>query len=276
MFGHFYHGTLEKVTKAFGTLFNRIYVVKYDASGNEVERNLVPINYANRHAYIARLEAQPELEDLVAVEAIFPRMAFEITGIAYDSNRKLNTIHRHKTDLGDDFTVNTAYQSVAYNVDFGLTIIAKHVVDANQILEQILPYFTPAYTIKINAIPEMGYEENIAIELNAVVPSDNYQQELEMQQRQVRFDLSFTAKINFHGPVDRSGIIKKAQIDILTPKDFDDATLSKTPRIARSTTITDPPDANPGDDFGYTQTWQEFADRKKFNPVTGTDEEIPE
>jgi hypothetical protein len=276
MFGHFYHGTLEKVTKAFGTLFNRIYVVKYDTDGKEVERNLVPINYANRHAYIARLESQPELEDLVAVEAIFPRMAFEITGMYYDSTRKLNTIHRRTTDLGEDLSVNSTYQSVAYNVDFGLTIVAKHVVDANQILEQILPYFTPAYTIKINAIPEMGFEENIAIELRSISPSDNYQQELEIQQRQVRFDLSFTAKINFHGPIDRAGVIKQVQVDFHTPKDLDDEALSKTPRRARSTTTTNPPDANPGDDFGYTETWQEFVDNKKFNPETGTDEEIPE
>lgn len=275
MFGHFYHGTLEKVTKAFGTLFNRIFVVKYDQTGKEVERNLVPINYANRHAYIARLEMQPDLEDSFYVEAKFPRLAFEITGITYDSNRKLNTIHKHATDVGSNFERTSAYQSVAYNVEFGLTIIAKHVVDANQILEQILPYFTPTYTIKILAIPEMGYEENIPIELNSVAPSDNYQLELENQQRQVRYDLSFTAKINFHGPVEKSGIIKKVQVDISTPVDFDDATLEKTPRRARETTETDPPNAQPGDDFGYTQTWQEFHDNKKYDPVTGTDEEIP-
>jgi hypothetical protein len=122
----------------------------------------------------------------------------------------------------------------------------------------------------------MGYEENIPIELTSVVTSDNYQAELEDQQRQVRYDLTFTAKINFHGPVDRTAIIRKVQVDISTPPDFTKASLKSTPRRARDTTTTDPSDAKPGDDFGYTQTWQEFSDNKKYNPVTGVDEEIPE
>jgi hypothetical protein len=274
MFTHFYHGTLEKVTKAFGTLFNRIFVVKYDESGEEIERNLVPINYATRHAYIARLESQPDLEDSLYVEAKFPRLAYEIVAITYDGNRKLNTIHRNAGSVNPDGSRNVAYNSVAYNIDFVLTIIAKHVVDANQILEQILPYFTPSYTIKINSIPEMGYEENVTIELNGIGISDNYQDELNVQQRQVRYELSFTAKACFHGPVETAKIIKKVQVDISTPRDFDEAILEKTPRKARATIETDPPDADPGDDFGYTETWQEFNDNKKYNPVTGTDEEI--
>lgn len=276
MFSHFYHGTLEKVTKAFGSLFSNIYVVKYDESGNEVERNLVPINYANRHAYIARLEMQPDLEDMVYVEAKFPRLAFEIVGIGYDPSRKLNTIHRHTTDTGDDFKKSASYQSVAYNIEFGLTIIAKHVVDANQILEQILPYFTPTYTMKILAIPEMGFEENIPVELNSVITADNYQAELEDQQRQVRYDLSFIAKMNFHGPTEKAPIIKKVQVDVSVPKNFEKNTLKKTPRSARMTSTPNPVDAQPGDDFGYTETWQEFNDNKKYNPVTGVDEEVPE
>lgn len=274
MFTHFYHGTIEKVTKAFGTLFNQIYVVKYDVAGNEVERNLVPINYANRHAYIARLASQPDLEDQVYVEAKFPRIAYEISGITYDPNRKLNTIHRQASGINADGTRNVSYQAVAYNIDYTLTIVAKHVVDANQILEQILPYFTPAYTIKINSIPEMGYEENVTIELNGIAPSDNYQFEMEDAQRQVRYDLGFTAKTHFYGPVDSSAIIRKVQVDISTPKDFDQETLDKTPRKVRQSVATVPADANPGDDFGYTETWQEFSDNKKYNPVTGSDEEI--
>lgn len=274
MFTHFYHGTLEKVSKAFGSLFNRIFVVKYDASGNEIERNLVPINYANRHAYIARLEMQPDLEDQIYVEAKFPRMAYEIVGINYDPSRKLNTIHKSVSGANDDGTRNVNYQSVAYNIEFSLTIIAKHMVDANQILEQILPYFTPAYTLKINSIPAMGYEENIPIELNSIAPSDNYQDELNDQQRQVRYELNFTARAQFHGPVDTSKIIKKVQVDISTPADFDQASLEATPRKVRNTVETDPPMADPGDDFGYTETWEEFNDNKKYNPVTGIDEDI--
>jgi hypothetical protein len=276
MFTYFYHGILEKVTKAFGSLFNGIYVAKYDADGNVVEKNLVPINYANRHAYIARLAANPDLEDSVYVEQTFPRLAYEISAITYDPSRKFNTIHRHSTDSAVDGEKATAYQSVAYNVDFSLTIIAKHVIDANQILEQILPYFTPSFTIKITSVPAMGYEENIPIELNSIAPSDNYEAELDMQPRQVRYDLNFTAKINFHGPVESAKIIRKVQVDVYTPPDFTTQKMAKTPRKARSVTATDPATAGPQDDFGYSETWQQFNDNKRFNPDTGEDEEIPE
>lgn len=276
MFTYFYHGILEKVTKAFGSLFNGIYVAKYDAESNEVERNLVPINYANRHAYIARLAANPDLEDSIYVEQTFPRIAYEITAITYDPSRKFNTIHRHSTDSATDGAKATAYQSVAYNVDFSLTIIAKHVVDANQILEQILPYFTPAFTIKINSVPSMGYEENIPIELNSIAPSDNYEAELDMQPRQVRYDLNFTAKINFHGPVESAKIIRKVQVDFYTPSDLTPEKMEKTPRIVRQSITTDPASAGPQDDFGYTETWERFSDNKRYDPTTGEDKEIEE
>lgn len=274
MFGHFYHGTLEKITKAFGTLFSEIYTVKYDQLGAEVERNLVPLNYANRHAYIARLQNQPDLEDQVYVEAKFPRMAFEITGMTYDASRKLNTIHRQTTDIGENFQKSAAYQSVSYNIEFSLTIVAKHVVDANQILEQILPYFTPTYTVQILSIPEMQYVENVPIELVSMSLSDNYQQELDNQQRQVMYELVFSAKSSFYGPVDQAAVITKAQVDVAFPKDFDAVNLAKTPVKIRQVITTSPSDAQPGSIFGYTETWEEFKDNKKYNPVTGTDEEI--
>lgn len=276
MFTYFYHGTLEKITKAFGSLFNGIYVAKYDENGTEVERNLVPINYANRHAYIARLAANPDLEDSVYVEQTFPRLAFEIVSITYDPNRKFNTIHRHSTDTAENGEKTAAYQSVAYNIDFSLTIIAKHVVDANQILEQILPYFTPSFTIKISSIPAMGYEENIPIELNSITPSDNYEAELDMQPRQVRYDLNFTAKINFHGPVEAAKIIRKVQVDLYSPKTLTPEQMEKTPRHTRTTVTTEPANAGPQDPFGYTDTFQQFQDNKRYNPVTGRDEEIPD
>ena len=272
MFSHFYHGTLAKLTRAVGSLFSRIYLVRYNGDA-EVERMLVPLNYASRHSYISRVESQPFLEDKVYVEAKFPRISFEMMGLQFDPTRKLNTIHRSRTDLGADNKVKTAYQSVPYNIEYSVTIVAKHMLDANQILEQILPYFTPSYTITINSIPAMGYDENITLELMQVSFSDNYADEFESQ-RQIRFDLSLVAKGFFHGPVEESGIVQKVQVDMLDPKNFKPETLSETPRSARYSVETDPPNAQVGDDFGYSETWEEFSDGKRYNPVTGEDEEI--
>lgn len=278
MFTQFYHGTLERLVAAFGSIFNNIYVLKFNGgySGTEVERILVPINYMNRHAYIARLEAQPVLEDNVKFEAVFPRMAFTIDTLTYDPSRKLNTIHKQNSETGTTGTRNTMYQSVPWNVSMKLIIVAKHPTEANQVLEQILPYFGPTYTFSWSAIPgQMDYNENVPIELESVTPSDNWEAEMDDVQRVVSYEFHFTCKIQFHGPVQTSKIIKHVQVDTLTPAGYDDATLAKTPRIARETIIPDPSNAEPPDPFGYNDTWQEFSDGKKFNPETLEDEDIP-
>lgn len=274
MFGYFYHRTLEKVAQAFGTLFNNIYVVKYDSTNTEESRILVPINYANRHSYIARLAAQPQLEEGIYVEQIFPRLAFTEHEPVYDSSRKLNTIHRDFSDVTEDGIKASAYRSVPYNMTYTLTIIAKHKVEANQILEQILPYFTPAYTIKIDAIEGMDYEENIPVELMGIAFSDNFEQEMEGAAREIRYDLTFLAKIQFHGPIENANIIKHVQVDVYTPPTLDDETILSVPRKARETLETDPPDADPGDIFGYNETWEEFNDNSRYNPITDQDEPL--
>lgn len=276
MFQFFYHGTLERTAKVFGSLFNNISVARYDINGIEDNRIKVPINYANRHTYIARLESQPQLEDYTHVENIFPRMSFEFGPMTYSGARHLNLIHRQRSEAAEDGSRSMAYQCVDYDVDINLTIVSKHVRDSNEILEQILPYFNPAYTIQVNAIPEIGYIEKMPITLVSINASDNYAEELESGQRIVRYDLSFSAQVRFHGPVQTSKIIKKVQTDIGTPRNFQEETLEHTPRIVRDTVGLDPVDAEPQDTFGYTETWQEFSDGKRYNPVTDTDEDIPD
>lgn len=275
MFGNFfYHATLEKVTKAFGSLFKNIYVVRLQ-NGEEVERMLVPISYANRHSYIQRKEQQPQLEDDVFVEAKFPRMAFQIVAMNYDSARKLNTIHRHRSDQATDSTRNSAYQSVPYNVVYELLVVAKHITDANQIIEQILPYFAPSYTLTIAAVPEMGYVEDLVIELQAVNFQDNYQEEMASQ-RIVQFSLTFVARTHFHGPVAQSKLIKKTQVDLHIPKDLTPQGMNVAPRVERYEVEPRPANALPTDDFGYTEQWTAYDDGKKYDPVTDTDVDVPE
>jgi hypothetical protein len=273
MFGYFYHETLAKVTKAFGSLFNGIYVSRM-ASGKETERILVPINLAHRHAYIARPEIQPDLEHKVYTETVFPRMAYEMVGLQYEAARKLNTIHRRSTDSSIASEKKANWQSVPYSVDFLLTIVGKHMTDANQILEQILPYYTPALTVQINALPEMGYLENIPVELTGIQFSDNYQEQLDEVDRVIKYELNFIAHCQFYGPVTGSKIIKSVQVDISSPVDFTPTNMDKAPLLERGTWATNPPDAEPGDEFTVTETWYDPTSPVKYNPSTGNDDPI--
>ena len=45
MLEYFRHNIIKMIVTGFGTLFNGIWVAKYDANGNELERYKVPISY---------------------------------------------------------------------------------------------------------------------------------------------------------------------------------------------------------------------------------------
>ena len=89
---HFYHGLIRKYVILFGSLFNDIYIERVDAN-NVVQKTIkVPLQYGPKEKYLTRYQQNPDL--LREVSMAFPRMSFEITGVSYNTNRKLNTIAR--------------------------------------------------------------------------------------------------------------------------------------------------------------------------------------
>ena len=150
MLEYFYHKTIRKVVVAFGTLFNDIYIARYDDNGDEVERIKVPISYGPQQKFIRRLARIGTDFDAakVKIENYIPRMSFEIQNITYDSTRKLSTMNQ--TLLYKSATSSQSrYERVPYNIDIALGIMTKNTEDALQIMEQILPYFQPEYTVTL-------------------------------------------------------------------------------------------------------------------------------
>ena len=64
---------------------------------------------------------------------------------------------------------------VPYNLDIELNIISKNQDDGLQILEQILPNFHPSLNVSIEVIDETHEERDIAIVLNGVGYTDDYE-----------------------------------------------------------------------------------------------------
>jgi hypothetical protein len=155
---------------------------------------------------------------------------------------------------------------VPYNLSIQLYILAKQSDDALQIVEQILPFFQPDYTITINDIPDMSIKRDIPIVLNGINYEDNYQGEFEAR-RAIIYTLDFTAKFYLYGPVTSSGVIKTAQVD-----QYLDLPDKSPAREQRYTVTPDPVSADADDDFGFNETTSFFTDAKNFNPVTGEDE----
>ena len=211
MLGHtFYHQHLRKYVIVFGTLFNDIIIQRKDNAGNVVQDIKVPIAYAPREKALARINADPDLSKKVGM--VLPRMSFEMTSINYAPERKLNKIHRNVSAFADDKTkLYAAYSPVAYDIGFELNIYTRYAEDSTKILEQILPFFTPEWSVTMNLVPEMNWKQDIPIVLNGVSMQDTYEGDFETR-RALIHTINFTLKGYLWGPVRKSGIIKTANV----------------------------------------------------------------
>ena len=262
----FYHETIRKIIVAFGTTFNNVQLVRKANSGNITQSMKVPLAYVAKEKFLVRLRADPDLSSKVAIT--LPRIGFEIQNLAYDGTRKLSRVQKFKkVNTGNNTrTLDTQFMPVPYNLDIVLYVLAKQSDDALQIVEQILPYFQPDYTITVNDMADMGIKRDVPIILNSISYEDNYQVDFE-QRRALIYTMNFTCKFYLYGPVTSSNIIRTVQADQYT--DMPD----QSPKREQRYTVTPSPvNADADDDFGFNETTSFFTDAKNFNPVTGKDE----
>ena len=266
MFGkHFYHQSLRRLVIAFGTIFNNIVIHRKDSSGNVVQSLKVPLAYSPKEKFITRLDQQADL-DSREVAITLPRMGFEIAGIAYDATRKLQKLGKVRAVKSSSPSImDYQYNPVPYNISFNLYSFTATAEGGLQIIEQILPYFQPDYTVTINTIPSMNIKRDVPIILNNVEYEDSYDGAYT-QRRAVTYTLGFTAKTYLYGPVYSQRVIKETQADMYTD------TTGTEKREERIIVVPDPTTANADDDFGFTTTINTFTDSKNYNPATDSDE----
>jgi hypothetical protein len=193
-------------------MFNNIMIKRVDKiTGLEIERFKVPIVYAPKEKYYARLRADPDLER--PVQVVLPRMSFEITGFSYDASRKQNSLLRSGVAANTSTRGTTQYMGVPYDLSFDLQIYARNVDDGTHIMEQIVPYFNPDYTVTINTIPALGFIKDVPIILNSVSNTIEHEGNFDAV-RYVSWTLNFTMKSNYYGPVQTPKIIRKVLANI--------------------------------------------------------------
>ena len=248
MFGtHFYHQRIRKSVAVFGTLFNNIYVLRKDASGQVISQVKVPLSYGPKRKFLERIRENPDLDQNTKVAIKLPRMSFEITSIQYDQGRQLQKSSGFSQTGTSQGSHKRFFNSVPYSIGFQLNIYAKNQDDALQVVEQILPTFNPQYTLTIKPID--GYDnlkEDMPIALVGVDFTDDYEGPLEAR-RTIVYTLSFDAKINFYGAIsDQSVILTSINniYDIRTPDDQ---------QIGRITVTPDPANAVATDDYGFNE-----------------------
>ena len=213
-----YNRIIRKLVVGFGNLFDNITLVRYNPDASEAERFIVPIAYAAKELYVQRIEGDPNLDK--KTQMTLPRMSFNMDGIAYDTSRKQNTNIKNfvQTTTG---TVSQ-YNPVPYNFDFSLYIYVRNVEDGTQIIEHILPYFTPDYTIKLNLIPEMGITKEVPIVLNKTDYEVTYEGDRESDPRIVIWTLTFTVKGFIFGQINNTGLITTSITNIMNNTNAND------------------------------------------------------
>ena len=252
---YFYNESLRKCIIAFGSLFNDIYITRKNASGTDSQSMKVPLAYGPKQKFMVRLDADPNLDQKVAIT--LPRIGFEIAGFDYDPSRKLNRIiKRKKVSNTTDKALkqmNTQYSPVPYNLNFELFVMTKNSDDGIQIVEQILPFFQPEYTVTIKEVPEMSVIRDVPIVLNNIGYEDTYTGSFT-ERRAIIYTLNFTAKAYVYGPVSTSKPITKAEATV-----YADLQDKAPPRVARVTQqAIGTPDAD--DNFGFNETISEWVD----------------
>ncbi len=308
MFGtYFYHQTSRKMVVAFGSLFNNIEVRRTDSSDAVTEVIKIPLSYGPKDKMLVRISQDPSLNPKVALTV--PRMGFELTSMTYDGARKLNTLGRNvkKGTTG----LKKQFNPVPYNWDFSLYVFVKNAEDGTQILEQILPFFTPDFTVTMTLISGMTVKMDIPLVLNSVTSEDSYEGDFATR-RSIIWTLSFLMKGFLYPSVtDNAKVITSSVVDthimsaataadpiyivaedstpyarnymILDKHEIDDATrirmLSEVSEeassagqtVSRTTVEPTSTGALTDEDFGFSETFEFFPQGETYDPVAETD-----
>lgn len=208
---HFYNRTIRKVVVAFGTMFNDIHVVRYNKAGTTAyEKFKVPLNYGAKEKYLVRLQSDPTLTKSIATSV--PRMSFEMSGMSYDVSRKLpSTVRNFAAETAT--TVKTQFVPVPYDFSFSLSIYVRNTEDGTQILEQILPFFTPDYNVTVDFNPLMEQKYDMPIILDSVTTETDYEGDM-MSTRLIIWNLEFILKGYIFPSIKNSEIIRMANTNI--------------------------------------------------------------
>ena len=202
---YFYNATTKKYIALFGTMFNKISIVRTDPNTNEdVQRMVVPISYGPYQKFLARVNQDPGLNRKTAIT--LPRMSFEITNIEYDGSRKINSTRKITGQAHGDSRKSFQYVGSPFNLSFTLSIMTKYAEDGTQILEQILPFFKPEWTFTVKLIDNLD-PLDIPLVLNSVNMEDVYEGDFETR-RSLLWTLNFTMKGWYFGPQRESSVIK--------------------------------------------------------------------
>lgn len=244
--GHYYNATLRRLVSVFGTLFNNLSVVTKDKTGRVVRVTKVPLSYGPKQKFLARIDEQPNPETGTKVAIKLPRMSFEITSLTYDITTKIGSFTQFTAADSTDSSVRRQVRAGApYRVGIQLSIMAKNQDDALQVMEQILPFFQPEYTVAIKDVDGIDTTNDVPIVLNSVSMADDYEGDF-MNRRVIVYTLDFELRARFYGQISKRKVIKQALVNYNVD--------SPTTTYEQYTATVDPINSTPADAYDIVET----------------------
>lgn len=217
MFTTFYHGMTKKITASFGTLFNNIYIER--GNGSTYKKIKVPLTYAPKERLMERIALELDDPKAYATQLTLPRLSFMMTGMEYDTERKRNSSGKRvapQTIEGNDLAINYHYSEVPYKLSYSLYVYARTMDDGLKIVEQILPFFTPEFTITVKpSILNDSLEKiDIPITFLEITPDQQFEGSFkEENTRMIVWELKFVVRTIYYGPVKEGIPIKQMDIN---------------------------------------------------------------
>ena len=255
MFGtYFYHERIRKAVATFGALFNNLYVLRKNSDGHVISTMKVPLSYGPRAKFLDRIREQADLTNDTKVAIKLPRMAFEITNISYDPTRQLpKTNNINKAVENTVLSRKKIFSGVPYIVSFQLAIFSKQQDDALQLVEQVIPFFNPQYTLNVKPFAEFpDIVQDVPVTLTGVTMADDYEGTVADTRRTIVYTMDFDMQIYFHGPISSSGIIRQVDARVFDANvGLGLGTDSDVP-LERITVTPNPIGVSPDSDFGFS------------------------
>jgi hypothetical protein len=214
----FYFRSIYNVVVAFGTLFSDIHVRRTHPTDNTKNQTLkIPIRYGPREKWLTRLEQDPNagiIGQEEQVQMTVPLMTYQITGFTFNGSRKLPTIGRHAHVVTSNSQVLSAqYNPVPYDIDIELVVMVKHLEDGLMIVEQIVPFFAPDYTLTLKDVPGMNIKKDVPVVLKGFSTEDNYEGPWD-EKRVIQWTLSFTAQAYLYPPIKQVNVTTEAEVNM--------------------------------------------------------------
>lgn len=150
---HYFYNVMRKTIIQFLDMFNDLAIARFNPdTGAVIKYVSVPLKFApkTKQWYWTELREAQDRRDTV-----LPMIAVDMENVEYAQDRQVN--RNHRVSLSDKGNIRQYFNPVPYDFTFNVQIAAEYMVDITQVIEQVLPFFTPEAYIRIT-IPELNIE----------------------------------------------------------------------------------------------------------------------